>query len=55
MDGDPAGRGAESQIFEDTDGTIKRKRFRLPFQNPPIDPGNMNMELVEALREFGGF
>jgi hypothetical protein len=55
MDGDPAGRGAEAQIFEDTEGLLKRKRFRLPFQNPPIDPGNMNMELVEALREFGGF
>jgi DNA primase len=55
MDGDKAGRDAERQIFEDTAGVIKRKRFRLPLQTPGIDPGNMSEELLEALREFGGF
>jgi 5S rRNA maturation endonuclease (ribonuclease M5) len=56
MDGDKAGRVAESQIFEDlAGGQVKRKRFRLPIQEPGIDPGNMNEELIEALREFGGF
>ena len=55
MDGDKAGRDAERHIFEDTNKAIKRKRFRLPIQNPGIDPGNMSEELVEALREFGGF
>lgn len=55
MDGDKAGRIAESRIFADTEGAIKRKRFRLPIENPGIDPGNMSMELVETLREFGGF
>jgi 5S rRNA maturation endonuclease (ribonuclease M5) len=56
MDGDKAGRIAEQHIFESMEGgNIKRKRFRLPIQNPGIDPGNMNEELVEALREFGGF
>lgn len=56
MDGDKAGRVAEAQVFEDTDGKIKRKRFRLPInEENPIDPGNMNDELVEALREFSGF
>lgn len=55
MDGDKAGRVAEHQIFESSEGVIKRKRFRLPVQNPSIDPGNMSIELVEALREFAGF
>ena len=55
MDGDKAGRDAERAIFIDTDKVIKRKRFRLPFENPGIDPANMSLELVEALREFGGF
>jgi hypothetical protein len=55
MDGDSAGRVAEAKVFEDTDGAIKRKRFRLPIENPGIDPGNMSDELVETLREFGGF
>lgn len=56
MDGDKAGRVAEAQIFEDTADKIKRKRFRLPInEEDPVDPGNMNEELIEALREFGGF
>ncbi len=56
MDGDKAGRVAEAQIFEDTADKIKRKRFRLPInEEDPVDPGNMNEDLIEALREFGGF
>lgn len=56
MDGDKAGRTAETNIFESTEGKIKRKRFRLPINmEDPVDPGNMNEELIEALREFGGF
>jgi DNA primase len=55
MDGDKAGRICESQIFEATEGVIRRKRFRLPIENPGVDPGNMNEELVEALRGFAGF
>lgn len=52
MDGDPPGRKAEAQIFNDTEGKFKRKRFRLPFENPPVDPGNMSMKRVEVLREL---
>lgn len=55
MDGDPAGRIAEAKIFNDMEGKLKRKRFRLPIENPPIDPGNMDEEKIEALREFAGF
>lgn len=56
MDGDKAGRLAEAHIFEETADKIKRKRFRLPInEEDPVDPGNMNDELIEALREFGGF
>lgn len=54
MDGDPPGRTAEGQIFAHTEGKLKRKRFRLPFENPPVDPGNMSMERIEALMEFLG-
>ena len=52
MDGDRSGRKAEAEIFNNTEGKFKRKRFRLPYENPPVDPGNMSMERVEALREF---
>jgi DNA primase len=55
MDGDAAGRGADNKIFAATENKFKRKRFRLPFENPSVDPGNMSEERVEALREFGKF
>lgn len=57
MDGDKAGRIAETKIFEDLKGEdLKRKRFRLPInEEDPVDPGNMNEELIEALREFAGY
>ena len=55
MDGDAAGRGAETTIFAATENKFNRKRFRLPFEQPSVDPGNMSLERVEALREFGGF
>jgi DNA primase len=55
MDGDAAGRGAEAAIMESTKNKFHRKRFRLPFENPPVDPGNMSLERVEVLRELGGF
>ena len=55
MDGDAAGRGAEAEIFNATANKFHRKRFRLPFENPPVDPGNMSLERVDALREFGEF
>lgn len=55
MDGDAAGRGAETTIFNATENKFNRKRFRLPFENPAVDPGNMSTERIEALREFGGF
>jgi len=57
MDGDKAGRIAEYKIFKSLEDTkIKRKRFRLPIDmHSPIDPGNMDEEKIEALREFGGF
>ncbi len=55
MDGDAAGRGAETTIFDSTENKFNRKRFRLPFERPSVDPGNMSLERVEALREFGGF
>ena len=52
MDGDNAGRSAEKNILIDTKGILKRKRFRLPFENPPVDPGNMSIERIELLKEF---
>jgi DNA primase len=55
MDGDAAGRGAETKIYEATKNKFSRKRFRLPFEKPSVDPGNMSEERVEALREFGKF
>jgi DNA primase len=55
MDGDAAGRGAETKIFDSMKNKFNRKRFRLPFEHPPVDPGNMSLERVEALREFGEF
>lgn len=56
MDGDKAGRVAESRIFIDTEDRFKRKRFRLPIDEVnPVDPGNMDEEKIEALREFGKF
>ncbi len=55
MDGDAAGRGAEGKIFAATENKFHRKRFRLPRENPRVDPGNMSLERVEALREFGKF
>ncbi len=54
MDGDVPGRVAESAIFADTEDKFKRKRFRLPFEDPRVDPGNMSMERIEVLREFLG-
>jgi 5S rRNA maturation endonuclease (ribonuclease M5) len=56
MDGDKAGRKATAEIFEDTEHLFKRKRFMLPIdEDNPIDPGNMDEEKIETLREFGGF
>jgi DNA primase len=55
MDGDAAGRGAEGKIYAATENKFDRKRFRLPFENPSVDPGNMSEERVETLREFGKF
>jgi DNA primase len=55
MDGDAAGRGAEGKIYAATENKFNRKRFRLPFENPSVDPGNMSEERVETLREFGKF
>jgi DNA primase len=55
MDGDAAGRGAEGKIYAATENKFNRKRFRLPFERPPVDPGNMSEERVETLREFGKF
>jgi DNA primase len=56
MDGDDAGRKATNQIYADIEGQFIRKRFMLPIdEENPIDPGNMDDEKVEALREYGGF
>jgi hypothetical protein len=52
MDGDPSGRGAETKIFNSLEDRIPRKRFRLPFESPPVDPGNMSMERVEVLQKL---
>ena len=51
MDGDQAGRIAEIKILESTKNRFKRKRFRLPIEDPKVDPGNMSEERLEALRE----
>jgi len=55
MDGDKAGRKAEESIMVELNGMLKRKRYQLPIEDPALDPGNMSMEHVEALREFGKF
>jgi len=56
MDGDKAGREAEKKIFESTENRFKRKRFRIPIdEENPIDPGNMDLEKIKTLKEFGKF